>query len=224
MLCSTSPFLCCQPCIMYDFSFWRSVTCQVAACISFIDVLVVPCFQWWHGLCYHLWILEWLHKPSLDLQESKAGGTLEVHHRKGAEVALWWHSWAANCSTHHSPSLSRLCAPLCMRVCHQGLSWAFVSSSEGLKPHHLRLHFRVFLQHLSSGLAFFFHGPASHRTVLWMVWPDNHSWAFSNWTSMGDELAQSRISRLMTLSCHWMPMIEWGPHMWNFSSCLVGQQ
>ena len=37
MLCSTSSFLCGQPCIMYNFSLCRSVSSRVAACMSSID-------------------------------------------------------------------------------------------------------------------------------------------------------------------------------------------
>ena len=56
---------------------------------------------------------------------------------------------------------------------------------------------------------------------MWMTWPVHRSCAFKTMVLMLTRLTLSRTSRLVTLSCHLMPMIDRKDLMWKHSSCLV---
>ena len=62
---------------------------------------------------------------------------------------------------------------------------------------------------------------AMHSSPIQMMWPAQQRWASSSSTMMEVDLAQSRTSWLVILSCHWIPRKEWSAHIWNFSSCLM---
>ena len=145
----------------------------------------------------------------------------------GAEAVLCGQLWAASCSAHHSSSSDALSMHasggrpglLCwvQKVwCHTTLVCssvylcsAFVASL---------VFFVLVLVHQRTAALVYTNHPSQ------MMWPPQHSWAFSSSTSMEVDLAQSRALRLVILFFHWIPRMEQSAHILIFSSCLMWWQ
>ena len=196
---------------LHNFLSWSVMSTSWWLSLGLKDDLVcAPVSGLWNGSAAPVWICRF-------------GGRLDT----GAEAALWWWSWAASSSTHYSFSSDTLA--MCVSTHQWGQTWAAILHLEGLMPHHLMLPLPCVLVALS-WLALFLCPCASsqkkscfgmHSSPIWMMWPARWSWALSSITLMEFDWAQSRTLRLVILSCHQIPRMEWSACILNFMSCLM---